>query len=598
MGAPSIHDYALIGDGRTAALVSRQGAIDWLCWPRFDGDAWLARLLDPEKGGSWRLAPEEAGTCGRGYAPASNVLVSDWRLSEGHVRVFDFMPVGRYGGLTPEHAVIRLLRCESGNVRMRSTLLLRPSYGKSALRWKSYRYCHRSGHGNMQVSLQAFGAAPDVLGETLQAEFRLRAGETAGLILAANRDAPAILFTEQHLWRMLESTLAGWKQWMAGCTYDGPWRDAIERSALVLKALSFAPSGAVIAAPTTSLPEEPGGALNWDYRYCWLRDASQTTRALRDLGFAREAQAFVSWLLHATALSRPRLRVLYDVFGRRPPGEQEVRWLHGYGDSRPVRIGNAAEDQHQLDVYGEVIDSAFQQMMDKGGADRATARLVLELASYACRHWREADAGIWEYRNELRQHVHSKLLCWVAADRAARLRDRGLLPPGGADFHRVRGEIAAWIRAAAEHAGGILTAADGNAELDAGVLLAAPLGVLEPDDPLLSRTFAAIRERLHAGPALLYRAERFRGIEGAFLFCSFWAVEVLAMQGREREATDWMEGLLALRNDVGLLAEEADPRTGAAWGNFPQAFSHIGLINAALAIGRARERRPRRRHRA
>jgi GH15 family glucan-1,4-alpha-glucosidase len=306
----------------------------------------------------------------------------------------------------------------------------------------------------------------------------------------------------------------------------------------------------VVAAPTASLPEREGGELNWDYRYCWLRDASHTTRALWDLGFDQEADAFASWLLHATALSRPRLRVLYDVFGRRPSPERDAGWLRGYRDSRPVRLGNAAESQHQLDLYGELMEAANQQIMHHRRVDGETAQLLLDIGEFACKHWREADAGIWEYRNELRHHTHSKVFCWVAVDRVARLQDLG-----------------------------------------ASVLLAATFGCVPPEHPVMVKTFERLQQALGTGDGLFYRAERFVGREGAFLFCSFWAVEYLAMRGDLELAEDWFGELLSLQNDVGLYGEEVAIPAKETLGNFPQAFSHVGLINAALAIARAREGR-------
>jgi GH15 family glucan-1,4-alpha-glucosidase len=585
-----ISDFALISDCRTAALVSRAGSIDWLCWPHFENSAFFANILDPDRGGYWRLAPKGPAVVKREYLEGTNVLSSIWQ-GAGEAEVIDFMPVGKFDGLVPEHAVIRLIRCTAGEVAFQSVVSARGNYGKTPMPWKAKRGHHRSHFKNFQFTLQSFGCDHVVQGDGLVAEFSLKAGERAGMVLSANREGPAVFLTELQLWRLLAATVDEWRTWTARCTYRGPHHAVIARSALVLKALNFAPSGAVVAAPTASLPEREGGELNWDYRYCWLRDASHTTRALWDLGFDQEADAFASWLLHATALSRPRLRVLYDVFGRRPSPERDAGWLRGYRDSRPVRLGNAAESQHQLDLYGELMEAANQQIMHHRRVDGETAQLLLDIGEFACKHWREADAGIWEYRNELRHHTHSKVFCWVAVDRVARLQDLGLLPHTRINFHEVRETIAAYILAHAAENDGILTAAAGDPEMDASVLLAATFGCVPPEHPVMVKTFERLQQALGTGDGLFYRAERFVGREGAFLFCSFWAVEYLAMRGDLELAEDWFGELLSLQNDVGLYGEEVAIPAKETLGNFPQAFSHVGLINAALAIARAREGR-------
>jgi GH15 family glucan-1,4-alpha-glucosidase len=431
--------------------------------------------------------------------------------------------------------------------------------------------------------------------EGITARTQLKAGGAIAFSLAFAGEGPAVLPPLGDLVRQkLALTVEWWRQWAARATYSGPYRDEVIRSALALKLMIYAPSGAMIAAPTTSLPERVGGDLNWDYRFCWLRDAAFTARALFGLGYQEDAEAFVSWLLHATRLTRPELRVIYDVYGESNPEETELPHLEGYAGSRPVRIGNAARNQLQLDVYGEVIEAVTHFLQSGGQLDRETQRMLRHFGGFVCRHWREPDNGIWEPRGQRQHFTHSRLLCWVALDRLLAMQREEQchgLPVEEFTKHReqIRREIEeqGWNPNLESY-----TQALGGDTLDATVLLLAFHGFDEASSWRMQRTFQRIQERLGAGPGLLYRYEQsFEGGEGAFAMCCFWIAEFLARGGGSLEqARDAFAHTLAYANDVGLFAEEIDARTGDALGNFPQAFTHVGLINAALSLVEREER--------
>lgn len=593
----------MIGDGRSAALVTRDGTVDWLCWPRFDAPPLFAALLDPERGGHWRLAPGEPARVERRYVPGTNVLETRFRCATGAVLVTDLSPVHTREDarrwLVPEHELQRVVTCEEGSVEVELELAPRTDWGRAPAPLRP------AGPGDVRADL---GRGRLVLRSTValtvrdgvaRARARLGPGERWACSLSLACRSPAVLVPlESWCDGARERTIAWWRGWSGRVQYVGPYREAVVRSALTLRLLVFPPSGAIVAAPTTSLPERAGGALNWDYRYCWLRDAALTARALLGLGYQEEARAFVSWLLHSTRLTRPALRVLYDLFGRPPPRERTLEHLAGFGGARPVRVGNGARDQLQLDVYGEVIDATFQLCLEGATLDRTTRRLLRDLGRYVCRHWREPDQGIWEPRGAPRHHVHSRVLCWVALDRLLKLAERGELELSRRE-RRCFEEHRAAIRHEVEERGWSPTlesytqTLDGSA-VDASLLLLSWHDFHAPDHPRLRATHARIRRDLGARGGLLRRYEpEPGGDEGAFGICGFWAVEHLARGGGTlQEASRLFEDLLRFGNDVGLFAEEVDPRDGSALGNFPQAFTHVGLINAALALeARARTER-------
>ncbi|MCO5168739.1 MAG: glycoside hydrolase family 15 protein [Planctomycetes bacterium] len=603
----SIDDHAAIGDGRTAALVDRSGAIDWLCWPRFDGVPLFAALLDARRGGHWRLGPTGPAEVERRYLPGTNVLETRFRARGGVAVLTDLMPLHTRADsrreLTPEHELLRLVSCPDGEVELELELAPRAAWGRAPVDLR--RPSPRELRADLERGRLVLRSPVDLelRDGVARARVRLRAGQTLSWSLSLACRGPAVLVPlGERSTQVLERTAAWWRAWSARARYEGPYRQQVLRSALALRLLVYPPSGAVVAAPTTSLPERPGGNLNWDYRYCWLRDAALTTRALVGLGYEDEAHAFVGWMLHATRMSRPALRVLYDVFGEHPPPERTLEHLEGFQGARPVRVGNAADAQRQLDVYGEVIDAAFLLCERGMTLDRSTGRMLLDFGRYVCRHWPEPDHGIWEPRGAVRHHVHSRVLCWVALDRLLRLCDQGVLRSPPALRRRFEANRA-MLRREVEERGwspraGAYTQVLGGRALDASLLLLSWYGFHPADHPRMRSTYRRIRRDLGAPGGLLYRyAPDPDAPEGAFGICSFWAVEHLARGGGSlKEATALFEDLLGYANDVGLYAEEVDPRDGAALGNFPQAFTHVGLINAALALAeraRAEGRRAR-----
>jgi GH15 family glucan-1,4-alpha-glucosidase len=596
METPSaIGDYALIGDGRSTALVGRDGSIDWLCWPRCDSPSLFGAILDPSAG-CWRVAPVESFRADRHYLDDTNVLETRFETATGTLLLTDLMPVAdeddKHRFLLPEREILRLIRCERGEVELELAFDPRPGYGLAARELRSagplgVRLTTDAGLLTLRTDL-ALTIDPDGVA---RGRARLRAGETAHASLTFAGEAPAVCPPLGEWSRAsLDRTVSWWRGWASQIQYDGPRRESVVRSALALKLMVYAPSGAVVAAPTTSLPERIGGSLNWDYRFCWLRDASLTVRALFGIGYPDEAHAFVNWLLQATRLTQPELRVLYDVHGNTPPRERLLDWLSGYRGSRPVRIGNGAKDQRQLDVYGEVIDAVTHFIKEGGTLDRATEGLLRELGEYVCRHWDQPDEGIWEPRSGRVDHTHSRVLCWAALDRLLHLHDQGHLRQAPAakfrenrDLIRHQVESRAWSPALGSYA----SALDGD-DVDADLLLLPWYGFAEPESERMRGTYRRIRERLGAGDGLLYRYRTGESPgEGAFGICCFWAAEYLAMGGGTvDEARALFERLCDYGNDVGLFGEEIDPETGAALGNFPQAFTHVGLINAALSLAK------------
>ncbi len=591
----TIGDYAVIGDGRSAALVGRDGSIDWLCWPRVDSPSLFGAILDPSAG-RWRVAPAGAFRADRRYVDDTNVLETRFETAGGSLVLTDLMPVAEEDEknrfLMPEREILRLLRCDRGEVDLEMVFEPRPEYGRAPGRLRSV--------GALGIRLDVDSSVlalhtdlPLAIGpdDVVRARVRLRAGERAHASLTYATEAPAVWPPVGEWSRAcLERTVGWWQRWVSQLRYDGPRRESVVRSALALKLMVYAPSGAVVAAPTTSLPERIGGALNWDYRFCWLRDASLTVRALFGIGFADEAHAFTAWLLHATRLTQPELRVLYDVHGNKPPAERVLDWLAGYGGSRPVRVGNAAKDQRQLDVYGEVIDAVIHFVQEGGTLDRVTDRLLCRLGEYVCRHWDEPDEGIWEPRSGRVDHTHSRVLCWAALDGLLQLHDQGHLRRAPAAlFRKNREAIRRQVESRAWNPalGSYVSRLDGD-DVDANLLLLAWYGFEKAESGRMRGTYRLVRERLGAGEALLYRYVTGDSPgEGAFGVCGFWAAEYLAMGGGTAdEARELFERLCDYANDVGLFAEEIDPVSGAALGNFPQAFTHVGLINAALTLAK------------
>jgi GH15 family glucan-1,4-alpha-glucosidase len=589
----AIGDYAAIGDGRSVALIGRDGSIDWLCWPRFDSPSLFGRILDPAAG-HWRIAPVAPFRTERKYIQHTNVLETRFHTEAGSLVLTDLMPVAsekeKERLLLPEREILRLARCERGEVEIDWLWEPRPGYGlrPTAVRQAGQlglRAETRVGLLNLRTDLPL-----ELRDGRAGGRARLTAGAAAHWSLTFAADGPAVLPPLGEVSReALSRTVRWWQGWASAARYDGPCREAVIRSALALKLMVFAPSGAVVAAPTTSLPERIGGPLNWDYRFCWLRDASLTVRALTGLGYMDEAHAFVNWLLHTTRLTRPELRVLYDVYGNKPPAERTLDRLAGYRGSRPVRIGNLAVEQRQLDVYGEVIDGVYHFVRAGGVLDHETQNVLRGWGEYICRHWDEADEGIWEPRTGRVNHTHSRVLSWVALDRLLQLHSKDHMSwAPSAKFEENRDaihrqvEIQAWNQAL-----GSYVAELGGERLDATLLLLAWYGFEPATSERMRQTYRRVRERLGAGDGLLYRYE---GREGAFGICCFWGAEYLALGGgTAEEARHLFEQLCGYGNDVGLFGEEIDPETGAPLGNFPQAFTHVGLINAGLSVARRLE---------
>jgi GH15 family glucan-1,4-alpha-glucosidase len=583
-----IRDYAAIGDGRTVALVGADGGIDWLCLPDLDSASVFGALLDSERGGSFSLAPVAPYEADRRYLPETNVLETTFRTGVGVVRVTDALTLpGK--GLSPYRELVRSVAGVHGEVAMRWRVAPRFEYGERAAAFSNHGGIPVAAHGRDALAVLTWGVgAVDVAADAVGGRFTSGADESALLVLSVAHEEPLVYPTRDDVDARLADTITAWRTWSAGRRYEGRWREAVLRSALALKLLVFAPSGAIAAAATTSLPEEIGGVRNWDYRFSWPRDAAFTLQALLALGCGREARAFFSWLLHASQLTHPRLQVLYRLNGRADAAERELP-LTGYRDSKPVRIGNGAAGQLQLDVYGEVFSAAALFADFAGGLDRDHGQRLAEIADLVCSLWQEPDAGIWEVRSAPAHFIESKMMCAVALDRAVALAARGYLPSANAE--RWRHESAAVrdfveTRGFSEATGSYIRAVDEDG-VDASLLLAVLAGYDSPQTVRLRGTVDAVRHELGRGRGSLLERylgdDGLSGEDGAFVACSFWLAEALARQGRVEEATTLMDELVALANDVGLYAEEIDTE-GAFLGNFPQGLSHLALINAAVAI--------------
>ena len=592
-----IADYAIIGCTRSAALISRGGSIDWLCWPRFDSQSVFARILDHRRGGFFAIRPSGKFKSTRRYVPRTNVLETTFECDSGTAKLIDLMPVMREEDkkhlLTPFRQILRRVEGIEGEIAIEVQFSPRTNYAKSA--------SHLRRRGDSVVCVQGpivlhlrSDVRFDISGPDAAATFTLRKGERHDFALGFDDHAPAVLpqigdaATDE-----IERTLRFWSEWSSGLTYKGPYVDQVLRSALVLKLLTYAPSGAIVAAPTTSLPEKIGGVRNWDYRYCWLRDASFTVSALDDCGFITEGGAFVDWMMYATQLTHPRLQILYDVFGESRLPERQLHHLEGYCQSAPVRTGNDAHDQFQLDIYGEVIGGVDEHLEPQPkDLYRDVKRLLIRLADHVVKRWAEPDSGIWEKRSGLKQHVHAKVMAWSALNRAIAMVEKKYVPADHVElWKRTRDEIHRTVldRGFNRSLGSFVSILDGD-ELDASLLYMSRVGFLPGDDPRLTGTIDAIRKRLGRDD-LVYRYEERTddGLppgEGAFLACSFWLVEALVNAHRDREAREIFEKLLGRANDLGLYSEEIDVASGALLGNFPQALTHIGMMNAALMLQR------------
>jgi GH15 family glucan-1,4-alpha-glucosidase len=583
-----LEDYALIGDTQTAALVGRDGSIDWLCTPRFDSPACFAALLGDESNGRWLLAPaDEVKRTERRYRDGTLVLETDFHTADGVLQIVDSMPIRDEA---PD--VVRLARCLEGRVQVRMELVLRFDFGH-VVPW-----VRRSEDGGL-IAIAGPDAVHLIPGRptrgrdlTTVSEFELEAGDEVGFVLtwfASHEPVPDPVDAAAAT----QDTTEWWEEWTARSTYDGPHRDLVQRSLITLKALTYAPTGGIVAAPTTSLPEQVGGVRNWDYRFCWVRDATLTLQSLMHAGYMDEARSWRDWLLRAVAGSPSEMQIMYGPAGERRLTELELPWLPGYEGSAPVRIGNAASAQFQIDVYGELMDAMLQAREGGIPADDAAWRLQVALMGFLEEYWDDPDEGIWEVRGKRRHFVHSKVMAWVAFDRAVRTAERfgqdGPLDRWRALRDRIHREV---CERGYDPERRTFTQSYGSRGLDAATLMIPVVGFLPPDDERVIGTVEAIRREIcQDGFVLRYDTrEADDGLppgEGAFLPCSFWLADCLTMIGRHDEAHELFDRLAGLANDVGLIAEEYDPRLGRQVGNFPQAFTHVGLVNTAMNLDRA-----------
>jgi GH15 family glucan-1,4-alpha-glucosidase len=577
-----IEDYAMIGDLGTAALVSRGGSIDWLCWPRFDSDACMAALLGTSEHGRWQIAPKEKGArITRRYRPDTLILETRFETDEGAATLIDFMPP-RSGN---SH-IIRILKGERGSLTFRTELVVRYGYG-AIVPWVT----------RIDPQTLRIVAGPDMMVLRTQVKMRGENLKTVGEVtIEAGNEVPFVLSygashrplpEECDVQECLAATEAFWRDWAQRNKIDGPHKEAVTRSLITLKALTYAPTGGMVAAPTTSLPECVGGERNWDYRFCWLRDATLTLLALMNAGYYDEAHKWRDWLLRAAAGTPQQIQIMYGLRGERRLTEWEVPWLPGYANSKPVRIGNAAHNQRQIDVFGEVMDALHQARAGGLGTNEAGWDLQQEILKHVERVWPRRDEGIWEVRSGREHFTYSKAMAWVAFDRAIKSAEMYKLPGPLAHWRRVRDEIHSDVCTRGfDPEMNSFVRAYGSKELDASLLLLPAIGFLPPDDPRIVGTVAAIeRDLVTDGLVRRYDTaiseDGLKGGEGMFIACSFWLADAYLMLGRRKDAEALFDKLLALRNDVGLLSEEYAPASQRLVGNFPQAFSHLALVNCA-----------------
>lgn len=590
-GYAALRDYAVIGDGRSAALIARDGEVDWLAWPDLDSPTLFAAVLDPVRGGRFPLQPDMPYTAARRYLPGTNVLETTFTTAGGTVRLTDALTLPDTASLAPGRELVRRIEGLAGSVPMRWSV--QPCFGYGA---RAPRLTHRAGVpvatlGPDAVAVCAWNAGePQHTSDAVASGFQADAGTRALIALTYAHQEPLVLPTQAECEARLDHTTATWRQWSDSRTYNGPWREAVLRGALALKLLVFAPSGAVAAAATCSLPESVGGERNWDYRFSWIRDSAFTLEAFLKLGCAPEATSYFWWLMHASQLTHPRLNVLYRLDGGTRAPERTLS-LSGYRGSAPVRVGNAAADQLQLDTYGELLQTAWLYTTGGHRLDADIARRLAETADFVCAVWQNPDAGIWEVRSAPEHFTQSKMMCWITLDRALDLAGGHLIPDRhAARWRRERQAIAEFVddRCFSSRLNSYVRSADSN-EVDASLLLGLLHGYRPPEDPRMRGTLTAVQQALQDGPYVsrYLGADGVPGSEGAFLACSFWLIEALARCGRADEAVSLMDQLVALANDVGLYSEEIDPTTGAFLGNLPQGLSHLALVSAACAIGEA-----------
>ena len=587
-----IEDYAMIGDLQTSALVGANGSIDWLCLPRFDSAACFAALLGDETNGRWLIRPRDpVESSSRCYRGETLIMETTFTTGSGTIRVVDFMPPRDEA---PD--VVRIVEGVSGSVPVTMDLVIRFDYG-SIVPWVRQADDALVAVGGPDAVCLRTPAVTHGANMHTVAEFTVSAGEKVPFVLTwFPSEKPRPTMIDAH--RALEDTRLMWETWIARCTYKGPWREAVHRSLLTLKALTYEPTGGIVAAPTTSLPEQIGGERNWDYRFCWIRDATLTLNSLISCGFTEEAGQWRDWLLRAAAGDPAELQIMYGLHGERRLTEWEVPWLPGFAGSTPVRVGNEASAQVQLDVYGEMMD-ALASARQMGLFSRRHAWAVQrKLVQYVEQVWSTKDNGIWEVRGPKRHFTHSKVMAWVAMDRAVRIVEQFGATGHVEDWAATRDAIHADVIANGySERKGAFTQSYGSEELDASLLLIPIVGFLPASDERVRGTVRAIQAELMSDGLVdryktdtgQHEVDGLHGREGAFLPCSFWLADCLALDGRTAEARELFEHLLSLRNDVGLLSEEYDPRAGCLLGNFPQAFSHIGLIGTALQLSRAME---------
>jgi GH15 family glucan-1,4-alpha-glucosidase len=583
-----IEDYALIGDCETAALVSRTGSIDWLCLPRFDSEACFASLLGSPENGHWQIAPVAKARVTRRYRPGTLILETRFRTRTGSVTLIDFMPLRK-----SHPQLIRILRCDSGKVRIKTELVIRFDYGRT-IPWVT-----RDSDGGLTAiagpHLLFHSSGVPTEGERLRtlSEFVIRKGQTVTFDLQYSNSVQRHRLRTGHR-TALRRTQATWCKWSCRCTYKGPFAEALERSLITLKALTYAPTGGVLAAATTSLPEQPGGERNWDYRYCWIRDATFTLLALIHAGYHHEARRWRAWLARSAAGSPDQLQVLYGVAGERNLLEWQVPWLSGYRGASPVRVGNAASAQLQLDIYGELADALYQDGHSSPTVLRKNLDFEFGLLQELTKIWRQPDQGIWEVRGPARHFTHSKVMIWVAFDRILKRFERSDLNAPFAEWRALRDKIHDDVcRRGFDKKLNSFVQYYGSRQADASLLLIPLVGFLPPSDPRIAGTVRFVEKQLLRGGLVrryqtAHTDDGLRGSEGAFLPCSFWLADNYELLGRHAEAERLLQRLLKLRNDVGLLSEEYHLQHKCLVGNFPQAFSHVGLVNTIMNLYRPR----------